>query len=175
MRGGRLRLRSAATSRSGQRCWWTSKDVIGELEPQSGAIGYGHESFRIDAHGLGEHEVAPLRCPAGRVVRIFEVRPAADSGGELEVGEEADAVRPGVWREEMPARGHALGELPFAEEPDGEHGVGLVDVQGIRRLEGFELRSRSRHLPAADPDAEVAPERRVALDVLPGQRLFEPE
>src|SRR3954466_2855955 len=150
MRGGRLRLRSAATSCSGHRCWWMSKEAIGELEPQSGAVGDCDEPVRTYADGLRKHEVAAFGRPAGWVVRKLEVGAAADTGGEVEVGEKADAVRPRVRREEVPACGHALGELTLAQEAHREHGVGLVDVESIGRLERLELPRGSRHLAAGD-------------------------
>ena len=88
-------------------------------------------TLSVGKHGLGQHEVPALGRPAGRIEGKLEERPAADPRCEVEVGEEPDAVRPGVRREPEPSLEHAPGELPGAQEAHCEHRVGLVDVERV--------------------------------------------
>jgi len=56
---------------------------------------HGYAAVGVEADRLGEHEVAALRRPAGRVVGELEERSAADAGDHVQVGQQPDAVRPG--------------------------------------------------------------------------------
>src|SRR5919108_495752 len=146
-----------------------------ELDPEAGSVGDGKAAVGVEADALGEHEVATRRGPAGRVVRQLEVRASAHARREVQVGEEAYPVRPRVRGEPLPAGEDALGQLAPAHEAEGEHGIGLIDVEGVRLHEGLELRRRPRHLAARQAEAGLGSQRRVALDVVPGERLLQPE
>ena len=107
---------------------------------------------------LGEHEVAPLGRPAGRVVRELEERPAADAGRDVQVGQQPDPVRPGVRREPAVAGEGELGERARPRHPGRQHDVGLVDVERVGVERGQQLGERPGHLAAGDAD----PGRRAA-------------
>ena len=136
---------------------------------------------RADAVGSGrtgsaEHEVASFRGPAGRVVREFDERPATDPGRHMEVGQQPDAIGPGVRREPAVPRERELGDGPRPEHAGGQDDVGLVDVEGVGLDRGDELGERPGHLAAGDPDARRGrPQRRQSLQVGAGQRLLDPQ
>ena len=78
--------------------------------PRPGADGTCRIAVGTRPDRLGEHEVAALGAPAGRVVRELEERPATDAGRDVQVGQQPDPVRPGVRREPAVARERELGE-----------------------------------------------------------------
>ena len=99
--------------------------------PSPGAAGTRSIPSGPGRDRLGEHEVAALGGPAGRVVRELDERSATDARRDVQVGEQADPVRPGMRGEPAVPREGELGDRPAAEHPGGEHDVGLVDVERV--------------------------------------------
>ena len=94
----------------------------------------------------------------------------------MQVGQQAQPVRPGVRREPAVPREGDLGDGPRPEHAGGEDHVRLVDVERVR-VEGGELLGEgARHLAArdADPEAGSAQPRQPA-QVGAGQRLLHPQ
>ena len=83
--------------------------------PMPGRGGHAEQPIGVGADGLGQEGVAALGGPAGRVVRELEERPAADTGRHVQVGEQADAVGPGVRREPAVAGERELADRPRRE------------------------------------------------------------
>src|SRR5690606_37997898 len=73
--------------------------VLVEHDAEARLVGHRDGAVGLDPDGLGEHEVAPLAGPPRRVVGELDVRPAAHAGDDVQVGQQADAVGPGVGRE----------------------------------------------------------------------------
>ena len=67
------------------------------------------------------------------------------------------------------------GELLGSQQADGEHRIGLVDVESVSGLEVLELGGRSCHLASGHANADLGTERGIALDVLARKRLLEPD
>ena len=143
--------------------------------PSPGVGRHAQDAVRAGSDRLGQHEVAPLGGPAGRVVGVFEVRPTADPGRDLEVGQQPDAVGPGVWREPAVAGEGELRDRPGVRQP-GQHHVRLVDVERVGLERGEQLGQRPGHLAAGDPDAgRRGAQPGQAPQVRSGQRLLDPQ
>ena len=145
--------------------------------PSPGAGGTRRTPSATGPDRLGEERVAPLGRPARRVVRELEERAAADPGRDVQVGQQADAVGPGVRGEPAVAGEGQLGERPRPEHPAGQDDVGLVDVErvGVQRGQPVARRSgssRRRRSACRAPTraAPARPRRSVA-----GQRLLDPQ
>src|SRR5271166_7001866 len=63
---------------------------------QARSVGDGQVTFGVDPDRRGEEEVAAFGGPAGRVVGELDVRAAAHAGHHVQVGQQAEAVGPGV-------------------------------------------------------------------------------
>ena len=147
-----------------------------EDDPEPGRRRDAQDAVGAGPDRLGEHEVAPLRGPPGRVVRELDERSASDPGRDLQVGQQPDAVRPGVRRVPAAAREGELGDRPAVQHPGGQHDVGLVDVERVGLDGGQQLGERAGHLAPGDADPGPGrPERRQAGQVGAGQRLLEPQ
>ena len=65
-----------------------------------------------------------------------------------------------------PRRWNALGELARAEDPDREHGVRLVDVEGAGGEVRVQLGRRPRQLASGDQHAALRPQTGEPGDVV---------
>ena len=92
--------------------------VLVQLDAEAWAIRQGQEPVGIWPYRLGEHEVAALGGPPRRVVRKLKEGRASDAGGEVEIGEQPDPVRPRVRREPESPCMDLLGKLARAEDAD---------------------------------------------------------
>lgn len=130
----------------------------------------------VRPHGRQEEGISSLGRPAGRVVGELHERTAADAGDDVQVGQQPDAVGPGVRGEpSVPSEGD-LGDGPGPEHPAGQHDVGLVHVEGIG-IEGSQrLAERPGHLATGDPHpgGRRAQASKTA-QVRAGQRFLEPQ
>ena len=93
---------------------------------------------------------------------------------EVQVRDEAEAVRPRVRGERAPAEVGERGDPPAPAEAAREHDVGLHDVDAAAQDEVARLGQAAHHLAGRDPQRGAAPQQGVALDVVGAQRLLEP-
>src|SRR6266508_5941684 len=104
--------------------------LLVEVDAQAGSLGERDEPVGVDAEGLGQHGVAGLDGPSGRVDGVLAPHRAGDGPHDLEVDAQADPVGPGVRGAPHAGRlGHHR-HLPGQQDPAGQHRVGLHDVHG---------------------------------------------
>ena len=140
---------------------------------EAGGVGDGQIAFGVDADRLSQEEVAAFGGPAGRVVRELDVGAAAHAGYHVQVGQQAEAVGPGVRGEPAVPQQGQFGDGPGAQHADGEDHVGLQHVQGASRERVKQFGRGPGHLTARHRDLPA--QRAHAVQVAAGQWLLEPE
>ena len=122
---------------------------IVELDPQAGPAARGGRRPRLGGSARpGTRRVA--RGPA-RLVEDLDERSATDTGRDVEVRQQPDAVRPAVRREPPVARERQLAQRPAARHPRrrGPRPAGRRRTR--RRRARPTLGERPRHLATGDP------------------------
>lgn len=149
--------------------------IKNETEPWSirhanGAIGIGGQS-------LGQHLVAQFQGEAaGWVMREFQPRPVRQRCGEMQVGEQAHAVAPGVGHHlQIGCLRHAT-HLAQLEDALGQQSIGLQNIEAAAIDQLFELVYAVIVLASGDLQRiELVPQSCEASVVVAIQGFLQPE
>ena len=124
--------------------------------------------------GVGSSQSRRSGAQAGRSYGTSTKGTGRERDRGVQVGEEAEPVRPGVRRPRPPVQIGQRGDPATAADPTHEQHVGLdhVDLTADDEVTGLVL--LANQLAGRQPHRGSPPQRRVAVGVLRAQRLLEP-
>ena len=142
--------------------------------PSPGLLAQHDSALAVDTQRLAHREIPPVEVPFGWIVGEFQEGCIRDPGRQMGIGQNPDAVGPGVGREDQVMVLRHGADPPQPRDAADQRGVRLQHVECPFDDEVAELVELARHLAPGDADVDLVAQAPHAFAIAAMQRLLHP-